>query len=131
MLIHLPIAMMAVLSPVAVSDTMPTFDIVRECHFESEATREAFDRCSNQENDARQRLQQEWGKYVAVDKRTCIAEMTIGGFVSYVELLICLELVNDVRSEGVAPRIPVARDKLKRAGQELPGMTVGEGRRPR
>jgi len=35
MLLHLPILVLATLSPVAVSDTVPTFDIVKECRYES------------------------------------------------------------------------------------------------
>ena len=34
MLLRLPIAIMATLSPVAVCDFVPQFDIVRECRFE-------------------------------------------------------------------------------------------------
>ena len=45
MLLHLPIVIMATLSPVAVSDTVPKFDIVKECRFEGGSTVQ-FDRCS-------------------------------------------------------------------------------------
>ena len=38
MLLHLPIAILATVSPVAVSDTVPKFDIVRECRFEGGST---------------------------------------------------------------------------------------------
>ena len=31
MFVHLPIVIVATLTPVAVSDTVPKFDIVREC----------------------------------------------------------------------------------------------------
>jgi hypothetical protein len=48
MLLHLPIAILATLSPVAVSDTVPKFDIVRECRFEGGSTVD-FDRCSQDE----------------------------------------------------------------------------------
>jgi hypothetical protein len=34
MLLHLPIVILATFSPVTVSDTVPKFDIVRECRFE-------------------------------------------------------------------------------------------------
>jgi hypothetical protein len=126
MFIHLPIAMTALLSPIAVSDAVPTFDIGRECRFESQSTPETFNRCSNQEIDARQKLQDQWAKYVATDKRNCLAETTIGGFVSYVELLICLELANDMRHENVTP--PNDHDLPVDGLQE---MTDGEGRHPR
>ncbi len=38
MLLHLPIAILATLSPIHVSDTVPTFDIVRECRYEGGST---------------------------------------------------------------------------------------------
>ena len=97
MFLHLPIAMMAMLSPIAVSDTVPSFSIVRECRFEGEST-VAFDRCSKDETEARQRLEAEWAQFVAADKSTCIVELTIGGFASYVDLLTCLEMSNEVRN---------------------------------
>jgi hypothetical protein len=38
MLLHLPIAIMATLSPVAVSDTVPKFEIASACRFASGST---------------------------------------------------------------------------------------------
>ncbi len=119
---HLPIAMIATLSPVAVSDAVPTFDIVKECRFESQwpdgvstdvVTTTAFDRCSRDEVDARERLQQKWTQFVAADKSTCLIETNVGGLPSYVELLTCLELANDLHgdttsSKKVAPK-PIDR----------------------
>jgi hypothetical protein len=48
MLLHLPIAIMVTLSPIAVSDSVPQFDIVRECRLEGGSTA-TFDRCSQDE----------------------------------------------------------------------------------
>ena len=96
MLLHLPIAMMAALSPIAVSDPVPTFDIARECRLESDSTAD-FNRCSKDEADAVRQLQKEWAQSVAADKRTCTGESTAGGFTSYVDLLICLEMAKDAR----------------------------------
>lgn len=126
MFLHLPIIAVATLSPVAVSDTVPAFDIVRECRFENESTPAAFDRCSNEETDARDKLQTEWTKYVATDKHTCLVETTIGGFVSYVELLTCLELANDLRKENNTPGSPLAKEELNPAGQDLLEMKVDD-----
>ena len=130
MFLHLPIVTMAVLSPVAVSDTVPAFDIVRECRFESESTPEAFDRCSSEEIDAREKLQKEWPKYVAEDKRICNVETAVGGFVSYVELLTCLELANDLRKENVTQQTPLAKEEPNPAGQDLLETPSGDGHSP-
>jgi hypothetical protein len=45
MLLHLSIAIMATLSPIAVSDTVPTFDIVKECRYEGGSAANV-ERCS-------------------------------------------------------------------------------------
>jgi hypothetical protein len=129
MFLHLPIAMMGMLSPIADSDTMPSFSIVRECRFESEST-EAFDRCSKDETDARQRLEGEWAQFVAADKSTCIVESTIGGFASYVDLLTCLEMSNEVRNTGNKSGGSLANEEPQSMGQGRPEMRGGDGHDP-
>ena len=95
MLLHPPITILVTLSPVAVSDTVPKFDIVRECRFEGGSTTE-FDRCSDNESAALRQLETEWAQFVGVDRRQCVATATIGGVASYVELLTCLEMARDL-----------------------------------
>lgn len=99
MLLHLPIAIMATLSPIAVSDTVPKFDIVRECRLEGGSTVE-LDRCSDHEGAALRQLQQAWVQFAGPDKRNCTVAATIGGFSSYVELLTCLEMARGAKSSG-------------------------------
>jgi hypothetical protein len=103
MLLHLPIAMLATLSPIAISDALPKFDIAKECRFESESV-STFDRCSRDETDALQKLQVEWPQFVGADRSACFTEATIGGFASYVELQICLEMARDVRNDESGSR---------------------------
>src|SRR6202035_1374303 len=95
MLLHLPIAIMATLSPVAVSDTAPKFDIVRECRFEGGSTVE-FDRCSQDEGAALEQLTANLAQFTAVDKSARLSVATVAGFASYVELLTCLEMARDL-----------------------------------
>jgi hypothetical protein len=61
MLLHLPIAIMVTLSPIAVSSSVPQFDIVGECRFEGGSIA-TFDRCSQDEAAALFRAQDEMGK---------------------------------------------------------------------
>jgi hypothetical protein len=107
MLLHLPIAILATLSPIPVSSTVPGFDMARECRFEAGSTVE-FDRCSDDESAALRELETEWAQFAGVDRRQCIAMATIGGFASYVELLTCLEMARDVVSANTNPRNPPA-----------------------
>ena len=97
MLLHLPIAIIATLSPITISDTVPKFDIAKECRFESGSSN-AVDRCARDEADARQQLETEWSQFVRADKSVCFGEATSGGLASYVDLLICLEMARDARS---------------------------------
>ena len=97
MLFHLPIAIIATLSVIAISFTVPKFDTVKEWRFESDSSK-AVDRCAREEADARQQLETEWPRFVRSDRSACFVEATIGGFASYVDLLLCLEMVKDARN---------------------------------
>jgi hypothetical protein len=98
MLLHLPIAILATLSPIPVSNTVPTFDTVKECRLEAGSVVD-FDRCSRDEAVALRQLKQAWTRFTGTERTTCVGETTIGGFASYVELLTCLEMTSDVRKE--------------------------------
>jgi hypothetical protein len=96
MLLHLPIAILAALSPIAVSDTLPKFDIVRECNVEGGPSADVA-RCSRDEAAALRQLQEAWAQYAGADRKACTVEATITDFASYVELLTCLEMARDVK----------------------------------
>jgi hypothetical protein len=95
MLLHLPIAILATLSPIPVSNMVPTFDVVRECRYEGGSTAE-LERCSHDEAMALRQLQQAWTKFADADKKTCVGETATGDFASYVELLTCLEMASEI-----------------------------------
>jgi hypothetical protein len=54
--------------------------------------------CLGDEATAQDTLKQNWSKYAATDKTTCIGMTTTGGPASYVELLSCLEILRDAKS---------------------------------
>jgi len=123
MLLHLPIAILATLSPIPVSDTMPKFDIVRECRFEGGSTVD-FARCSQDEAEALEQLKANWAQFTGVDKSTCHSLATVGGFASYVELLTCLEMAREANNTDKNPPDPKRKDPTRPFG---PGVTVGVG----
>ena len=127
MLLHLPIAIMATLSPIAVSDSVPQFDIVRECRFEGGPVG-SFDRCAQDEAAALSELKANWAKFGGVDQKTCMAATTNGGFVSYVELLTCLEMARDVVSASNNPQDLRTKSGSEPARPDRTGVTVGEAR---
>jgi hypothetical protein len=121
MLLHLPIVIMATLSPIAVSETVPKFDIVR---VEGGSTVEV-DRCSEDERAALRDLQQDWIQFAGGDKRNCTVEATTSGFASYVELLTCLEMARDAAGPNINPNEQHANSGARRRESDV---TVGEGR---
>ena len=108
MLLHLPIAILLTLSPITVSDTVPQFDIARECQFEGGSTA-IFERCSQDETTALAQLRTEWAQFAGTDQKACMVTTTTGGFASYVELLACLEMARDAASPNTNPNDPHAK----------------------
>ena len=125
MLLHLPIAIMVTLSPIAVSDSVPEFDVVRECRFEGGSTA-TFDRCSQDETAALSALKMEWAQFSGTDQKTCMAATTTGGLASYVELLTCLEMARDVVSANTNSNEPRVKSGSRPTQAGRPGATVGE-----
>jgi hypothetical protein len=118
MLLHLPIVILTTLSPVAISDAPPRFDIAKECRFESESSK-AFDRCARDEGDALKQLETEWPQFVRTDRTTCEVEATVAGFASYVELLTCLEMARDIGNDKTNPSRPPGAPSTRLAPPEL------------
>ena len=99
MLIHLPIIVLTSLHPTPIADAVPEFDLARECRFES-GSKEEEKRCTDDETQARGRLQTEWTQYTPSQKKQCNQETRAGdGISSYVELQTCLEMERDVKTE--------------------------------
>jgi hypothetical protein len=112
MFFHLPIAILATFSPIAVSDTVPKFDTVRECRIEGGPSVDLA-RCSRDEAAALRQLREAWAQYAGADRKACTAETTTGDFASYVELLTCLEMSRDAKSTDDHNREPRANPELR------------------
>ena len=88
---------------VAAVDQVPTFDTRPSCA--DAATEISVTRtiagCQQSEQQARDQLNTQWHNFPAADKQNCIAETRIGGFPSYVQVLVCLELARDARTMKV------------------------------
>ena len=122
MLLHLPIAILAALSPIAVSSSVPQFDIAKECRYEGGSTA-SFEQCSQGETTALAQLRTEWARFAGPDQKTCMLTTTTGGFTSYVELLTCLEMARDVVSAKANP------DNPRATRPDQTDVTVGEAHR--
>jgi hypothetical protein len=49
------------------------------------------------ENAALKDLEKQWAKIPAAEQTQCVGNVKVGGAPSYVELLICLEMMSDSR----------------------------------
>jgi hypothetical protein len=78
------------------ADEVPAFDIDRNCRGDAAAVGnlggDELGSCKRDEADAKKQLAEQWSRFGADAKRSCIAESSVGGEQSYVELLSCLEL---------------------------------------
>src|SRR5664280_2601182 len=84
---------------VLAADPVPKFDSEPSCR-SADATgvmgrNEAT--CESDENNARATLEKEWSQFTPSDQASCVRLVTLGGGPSYVELLTCLEMANQVK----------------------------------
>ena len=100
MLLHLPIIILTSLHPTLIADVVPKFDIARHCQFEI-GSNEDQKGCADDETQARDTLQKEWGQFTPSEKSICTQEAVGDDISSYVELLTCLEMERDVKQEEV------------------------------
>ena len=98
MLIHLPIIILTSLHPTLIADVVPKFDIARQCQFEI-GSNEDQKGCADDETQARDTLQKEWGQFTPSEKSICTQEAVGDDISSYVELLTCLEMERDAKQE--------------------------------
>lgn len=82
---------------IPVADSVPKFDIARNCRVESPAGADP-NTCIQEEQEALTELQNQWTTFGAVDKVTCTKETSMDGTPSYVELLTCVEMARDARN---------------------------------
>ncbi len=99
MLLHLPIAITLALPLSPVADSVPKFDMMRQCRSEG-GSQAVIDKCVEDEKDALQQTQTLWTQSGAKDRTTCTQETAFDGTGSYVELLTCLEMTRDARNAG-------------------------------
>jgi hypothetical protein len=99
----LSLAAMALCSQVTLvlADEVPTYNVADTCHAESRGDPGAGTAaaCMAQEQKARETLARQWNQFTAQSKTTCMqTETDVAGVRSYVELLTCLQIAEDVKS---------------------------------
>jgi hypothetical protein len=90
----------------AVADGPPRFDSAAGCKAASQINQsldlsvsQDYQACMKDEDAARQELNQDWAKYDAKERTRCVGQTTVGGFPSYVEVVECLRVTVDLKSQ--------------------------------
>jgi hypothetical protein len=80
--------------------SVPKFDVEQTCRaavIGADAPGPASADCQRDEQDARSKLEKDWGQYSAAQRSQCDGLVTTGGAPSYVELLTCLEMAKQAK----------------------------------
>ena len=86
---------------VSVADTVPRYDVRSTCRaavaLAGGSENRTVENCMATEDTARKDLEKDWAKTPAPERTQCVGTVAVGGSPSYVELLICLEMMRDSR----------------------------------
>ncbi len=84
-----------------VADAVPRYDIRSTCRaavtLAAGSEGRTVESCMAGEEAARKDLEKQWAKVPPADRTQCTGTVAVGGSPSYVELLICLEMMRDSR----------------------------------
>jgi hypothetical protein len=86
-----------------VADTVPRYDVTTTCRKAvalagGGAEGRSVENCVAGEEAARKDLDKQWAKLPTGERTQCIGTVAVGGTPSYVELLVCLEMMRDSRT---------------------------------
>jgi hypothetical protein len=86
---------------IPVADTVPRYDVRKTCRaavtLAAGSEGRTVESCMAGEEVARKDLEKDWAKIPAAGRTQCTGTVVVGGSPSYVELLICLEMMRDSR----------------------------------
>lgn len=103
MTVHSLFAILSTMSVIAVADRVPSYNFEPSCRAAVDQMPARLETCIKSEQDARAKLASEWTQYPLADRTACVGASSAGGSPSYVELLVCLgmkEQVRDIRRKN-------------------------------
>jgi hypothetical protein len=97
-----PVSLMALGATLVMfaADRVPTFDVKASCSSVAKlglSVSQSPDACIKDEEEARAQLKEKWDSYPVADRNRCVATTEIGGTPSYVEIITCLQIAQDVK----------------------------------
>jgi hypothetical protein len=85
-----------------VADTVPRYDMKPTCRaavaLAAGTEGRNIENCMAGEDEARRQVDKDWSKTPSAERRQCIGTVAVGGSPSYVELIVCLEMMRDSRT---------------------------------
>jgi hypothetical protein len=85
-----------------VADAVPRYDMKPICRaavaLAAGSEGRNIENCMAGEEEARRQIDKEWSKTPSAERRQCIGTGAVGGSPSYVELVVCLEMMRDSRT---------------------------------
>jgi hypothetical protein len=89
------------------ADVVPRLDVTSTCKAAIALAGNqgrTVESCVAGEDAARKELEKDWAKFPAVERNQCIQTASKGGSPSYVEIIVCLEMMRDSRVRKEAPK---------------------------
>jgi hypothetical protein len=106
---QMPIMLLASISLVTnVANSVPRYDLKPTCraaiNLSAGTEGRTIESCLAGEEVARKQLEKDWPKTPVAEQSQCEATMATGGYPSYVELAVCLEMLSDSRMRATEER---------------------------
>jgi hypothetical protein len=98
----LPVLMLGTQLLLPASDQVPKLNVALSCKAATAiavADAQSYNGCMKDEMSARQQLLELWPSVSLSEKARCTSEATAGGIDSYVDLLVCLQMSQDVAAD--------------------------------
>ena len=109
---------------VAIADNVPRYNVETSClgaakqlearigpDASNQSVQERAARCMKTEEDARTKLVAVWSEFERAERSHCIATSSSGGRPSYVELLVCLGMKQEVRKIRSNSTVPTPSNR--------------------
>jgi hypothetical protein len=85
-----------------IADVVPRYDMKPTCRaavaLAAGAEGRSIENCMAGEEEARKQIDKSWLKTPSAERSQCIGTVAVGGSPSYVELVVCLEMMRDSRA---------------------------------
>ena len=107
-----------------VADAIPRFDVSKTCKAAIDLSGNSgrtVESCVAGENTARKEIEKDWATFPAAERNQCIQTAAKGGSPSYVEIIVCLEMIRDSRTRKEPQKNPQAQRTAPAASKPLSG----------